>query len=126
MSISTFQVFGAMAGAIPFLAIGALLAYFFLQRAIWKMRKKLGRTHPGFCPSAYALGVVLQLVTLIYQPQLESKIRAERAELVEEDEQDEPEFPAWSLSRQLKRIRCGAAPEDQLLRIPFPGDGESY
>jgi hypothetical protein len=122
MRASALQAFGMLAGATPFLAIFALLTYFFLRRAIWKRKKRLGKVQLGVCPSAYALGTVLQLVTLFYQPQLECEIKASQVELVEEDDQEDPESPVENLDQQLKRIRGGEPLDGLIFRTSHPRD----
>jgi len=107
-----------LAGATPFLAILVLLAYFFMRRVIWSARKRLGKPQSGFCPSVYALGTVLQFVTLFYQPQVNFEIKTAQVEFVEEDDQGDPEAPAGSLDRQLKKIRRGESIEGLILRSP--------
>ena len=114
MRVSVFQAVGMLAGAVPFLAIFGLLTSFFLRRAIWKAKKRLGKVQLGFCPSSYALGTVLQLVTLFYQPQIDFEIKADQVEFVEEDDKDDPELSATNLDQQLKRIRRGE-PVDRLI-----------
>jgi hypothetical protein len=116
--VSVFQAFGMLAGAAPFLAIFGLLAYFFLRRAIWKAKKRLGKVRLGFCPSTYALGTVLQLVTFFYQPQVDFEIKAAQVEFVEEDDKGDPESPAGTLDQQLKKIRRGESLDGLILRTP--------
>jgi hypothetical protein len=100
----------------PFLAIFVLLTYFFLRRAIWKAKKRLGKVQLGFCPSSYALGTVLQLVTFFYQPQVGFEIKAAQVEFAEEDDKDDPESPVRTLDQQLKRIRRGESLDGLILR----------
>jgi hypothetical protein len=114
-----FQVLAMLAGATPFLAILVLLTYFFLRRALWSARKRLGKPQSGFCPSVYALGAVLQFVTLFYQPQVNSEIKTAQVEFVEEDDQGDPESPASTVDQQLKRIRRGELIDGLILRSPL-------
>jgi hypothetical protein len=121
MRVSAFQALGMLAGATPFLAIFVLLTYFFLRRAVWKAKKRLGKVQLGFCPSFYALGTVLQVMTFFYQPQVDFEIKAAQVEFVEEDDKDDPESPVRVLDQQLRRIRRGESLDGLTLRTSRSG-----
>ena len=104
------------ASGIPYLAIVAILAYYFLRRWAWKRRKRQGKS-AGFCPSASALGAVLLFAQTFYRPSVSRLIEARLVERVEDDDDGEPETPFEHLSRQLRRIRRGKPVDTLALRL---------
>ncbi|MGA8729196.1 MAG: hypothetical protein WB608_10640 [Terracidiphilus sp.] len=108
------QALGSLALVAPFLAIFAVFAHYHLRRAIWKRKRRLGKSLPGFCPSTFALGTALQLMPTFYRPSMDFAIKARLVEVVEEDDEGDPEKPAKHLHRQLRRIRRGE-PVDTLV-----------
>jgi hypothetical protein len=107
MSVQILYLCGSLALASPFLAIVAILVHYFLRRAVFRRNQRLGRKNTGFCPSSFALGTALQFIPMFYRPSLEFAIKARAVEVVEEDDDGDPEKPAKHLHRQLRRIRRG-------------------
>ena len=97
----------SLALASPFLVIVAILVHYRLRRAIFRRNQRLGRKIRGFCPSSFALGTALQLIPMFYRPSMDFAIKARAVEVLEEDDEGDPEKPAEHLHRQLRRIRRG-------------------
>ena len=104
------------ASVIPYLAIVAILIYYFLSRWAWKRRKRQGKS-AGFCPSASALGAVLLFAQIFYRPSVSWLIEARLVERVEDDDDGEPETPlnisaanfaAFATANQSIRWFCGS------------------
>ena len=113
MHSPTLYALGALALTAPFLTISVLFTYFLLRRAVWRGRKRQDKSRIGFCPSSFALGTALQLVSLFYRPSVEFAIKTAQREDVKDDDEGDPESPVKHLSYQLKRIRRGE-PIDRL------------
>jgi hypothetical protein len=117
MSVHLLYLCGNLALASPFLAIVAILVHYFLRRAIFRRNQRLGRKNAGFCPSSFALGTALQLMPTFYRPSIEFAIKARLVEVVEEDDEGDPEKPAKHLHRQLRRIRRGDPVETLVVKL---------
>ena len=104
------------ASGIPYLAIVAILVYYFLRRWAWRRRRHQGKS-AGFCPSASALGAVLLFAQIFYRPSVSWLIEAREVEREEDDDDGEPETPFEHLSRQLRRIRRGKPVDTLVLRL---------
>jgi hypothetical protein len=101
-----------------FLAFSTLIALLFLvQRARYKRNKRQGKKHPGFYPSAAALGIALISLQTLAQPDLHHSLEQRQTEADDEEENGDPDDPAAQLTRQLKRIRNGQ-PVDTL-KVPL-------
>lgn len=114
MSLQLLYLCGSLALASPFLAVVAILVYYHLRRAVFRRNQRLGRRNGGFCPSSFALGTALQLIPMFYCPSMDFAIKARLVQVVEEDDEGDPEKPAKHLHRQLRRIRRGE-PVDTLV-----------
>lgn len=108
---------GDLASAFPFLAIFAILVYYFLRRAAWRSKQRRGYTRPGFYPSAAALGSILLFAQMFYRPSVAYAVEARLEVDVEEDDAGDPETPAKALERQLRRIRRGEPVDRLILRL---------
>jgi len=97
----------SLALASPFLVIVAVLVHYHLRRTIFRRNQRRGRKNGGFCPSSFALGTALQLIPMFYRPSMDFAIKARAVEVIEEDDEVDPEKPAKHLHRQLRRIRRG-------------------
>lgn len=117
MQSPTLYALGALALSAPFMTISMLFAYFYLRRAIWSRQKRQGKTRLGFCPSSFALGTALQLVSLFYRPSVEFAIKSTQREDVKDDDEGDPESPVRHLNHQLKRIRRGEHIDRLTLRL---------
>ncbi|HEX4577058.1 MAG TPA: hypothetical protein VH117_06880 [Edaphobacter sp.] len=106
---------------------GAFLAFFTLfalvvvfQRARYKFRKRRGKKHLGFYPSAAALSLALLSLQTLAQPDLNHSLEQRETEAADEDDEGDPDDPAAQLSRQLKRIRNGETLEaSETLKVPL-------
>jgi hypothetical protein len=104
-----------------FLAFCTLIALVFaLQRARYKHRKRRGKKHLGFYPSAAALSLALISLQTLAQPDLNHSLEQRQTEAAEQDDEGDPNDPAAHLARQLKRIRDGQPLEpSETLMIPL-------
>jgi hypothetical protein len=107
---------------VPFLLMGLILVHYVLRRALWRRRKRLGKSRLGFYPSAFALGMALQFVQVYHRPSMAYVREVKREEQDDGDEDDlgEPETPAARRKhffRQLWRIRRGDPVDKLVLRI---------
>jgi len=107
MILQLLYVCGSLALASPLLVIVAILVHYYLRRALFRRNQRLGRKNRGFCPSSFALGTALQLLPMFYRPSMDFAIKARAVEVIEEDNEGDPEKPARHLHRQLRRIRRG-------------------
>jgi hypothetical protein len=107
MILQLLYLCGNLALASPLLIIFSILVHYYLRRAICRRNRRLGRKNRGFCPSSFALGTALQLLPMFYRPSMDFAIKARAVEVIEEDDEGDPEKPAKHLHRQLRRIRRG-------------------
>ena len=98
---------GSLALASPFLLIVAILVHYCLRRAFFRRNQRLGRRNKGFCPSSFALGTALLMLPVFYRPSVDFAIKARAVEVIQEDDEGDPEKPAKQLHSQLRRIRRG-------------------
>lgn len=117
MSIHLLYLCGSLALASPFLVIVAIFVHYFLQRAVFRRNQRLGRRNRGFCPSSFALGTALQLIPMFYRPSMDFAIKARLVQVVEEDDEGDPEKPAKHLHRQLRRIRRGQRVDTLVVKL---------
>jgi hypothetical protein len=103
--------------AAPFLAIMAILVYYSLRKAAWRHKRRFGRGNLGFYPSCIALGMALQFVQVFYRPDTAYALEARQEEVVDDDDEGDPETLTKQLSRQLKRIRLGEPIERLILGL---------
>jgi len=102
---------------VPYIAVVVILLHYVWRRAAWRRGKRLGRKRLGYYPSAFALGMVLQFVEVFYRPSVDYVLETKQEEVVEEDDEGDPETGTMQLSRQLKRIRRGERVERLVLRV---------
>jgi hypothetical protein len=107
MILKLLYLCGNLALASPFLVIVVILVHYHLRRVIFSRNKRLGRRNTGFCPSSFALGTALQLIPMFYRPSMDFAIKARAVQVIEEDDESDPEKPAKHLHPQLRRIRRG-------------------
>jgi hypothetical protein len=88
-----------------------------VQRALWRWRKKKGRSKLGFYPSGASIGNALQVLQAIAEPQVQHVIEERLEEPAEDDDEAGPKDPAAHLMRQARRIRKG---EDVRLTALLP------
>jgi hypothetical protein len=100
---------------MAFIILVALL--FFFQRIRYRRRKRLGKKHFGFYPSAALMGNALQSLQLLAQPDVQYILEEKQDEDADEDGDAGPDDPTAHLNRQLKRIRRGE-PIDTL-KVPL-------
>jgi hypothetical protein len=112
-----FYLCGSLALASPLLVIVAILVHYSLRRAIFRRNQRLGRRNRGFCPSSFALGTALQLLPMFYRPSMDFAIKAKAVEVIEEDDEGDPEKPAKHLHSQLRRIRRGEPLEKLVVKL---------
>ena len=117
MGLNALYSFGIFLLNAPYIAIGVILAHYVWRRAAWRRGRRRGRKRLGYYPSALALGMVLQFVEVFYRPSVDHVLETKQVEVVEEDDEGDPETAAKELSRQLKRIRRGEAVERLVLRV---------
>jgi len=117
MRIDALYFCGVLLSNAPYLAVVAILAHYIWRRAAWRRGKRLGRKRLGYYPSAFALGMVLQFVEVFYRPSVDYVLETKQEEVVEEDDEGDPETGTKELSRQLKRIRRGERVERLILRV---------
>ena len=80
---------------------------FFLQRYRWRRRKRQGKSNWGFYPSSASLGIALQELSVMAQPQVEHVLQEKMSEDAEDDSDGGPEDPVAHLHRQAARMRRG-------------------
>jgi hypothetical protein len=78
-----------------------------VQRALWRLRKKRGKSKLGFYPSAASIGNALQVLQAIAEPQVQHVIEERLEEPTDEDDEAGPKDPTAHLMRQARRIRKG-------------------
>jgi hypothetical protein len=117
MRIDALYSLGTLLSNAPYIAVVVILAHYVWRRAAWRRGKRLGRKRLGYYPSALALGMVLQFVEVFYRPSVDHVLETKQEEVVEEDEEGDPELGAMQLNGQLKRIRRGDAVERLVLRV---------
>jgi uncharacterized protein (UPF0305 family) len=61
--------------------------------------------------------MVLQFVEVFYRPSVDHVLEMKQEEVVEEDDEGDPETGEMQLSGQLKRIRRGESVERLVLRV---------
>jgi hypothetical protein len=101
----------------PFLTIGAILVYYCLLRARWRLNQRSGRKNSGFCPSSFALGMAFQFIQVFYLPSVDNVIEVMQNEDADENDEGDPESPTKQLNRQYKRIRRGEPVDRLVLRL---------
>ena len=91
--------------------LGLLLIFgmgvLFVQRALWRWKKRTGKGMLGFCPSAAALGNALQVIQVIAQPHVKYVIEEKLEEPSDADDESGRLDPTAHLMRQARRIRNG-------------------
>jgi hypothetical protein len=117
MNISVSDILGMLAAGSPFLAIVGLLMHYYLRRAGWRRRRRLGVISLGLCPSSSSLGTAFQFMQVFHRPSMAYVLEAKQDEDVDEDDQGDPNTPAKHLHRQLRRIRRGERVDTLVLRL---------
>jgi len=111
------SVLGSLAVCAPFLAVFAILTYYLLLRARWRINRRLGIRNRGFCPSSSALGAAFLFLQVFYRPSVATVVEIKQQEDADEDDEGDPESLTRQLSRQLKRIRRGEPVDRLVLRL---------
>ena len=106
MKMDAVYAWGMVAGALPFLAIVLILAYFVVLRIRWRVGRRLGWVL-GYYPSTFALGMALRFVQVFYRPSVEHVVEMRADEEADLDENGELVGSERHLRRQLRRIRRG-------------------
>lgn len=114
MHICALDALEAFSFSAPFVAIAALLIYYFFLRVRWRLSQRAGKKKPVFRPSSAALGIALLFVQVLYRPSVASVAAAQQEKDTENDEEGDPECKVRQLGPQLKKIRRGE-PVDQLV-----------
>ncbi len=78
-----------------------------VQRALWRRRKKAGKSRFGFYPTGASIGTALQALQAITQPRTQHVIEEMLEEPAEDDDEAGPKDPTAHLMRQARRIRRG-------------------
>jgi hypothetical protein len=120
MQFDVLYLFFMLLGSTPALAVVAIVAiivHYNLRRGAWRLRRRLGRRHVGFCPSSAALGTACQFMQVYHRPSVAHILEAKRNEAADEDEDGDPERCAKRLSQQLKRIRRGEPANRLVVRL---------
>ena len=78
-----------------------------VQRALWRRRKKAGKSRLGFYPTGASIGNALHALQAIAQPRAQHVIEEMLEEPAEDDDEAGPKDPAAHLMRQARRIRKG-------------------
>lgn len=91
---------------------------FFFQRMRWKHRKRRGKRHPGFYPTAASAGNALHALQIFAQPKVRYVLQEKLSEDEEEDDEGDTDDPSVRLKGQLRRIRRGEPVGD--LEVPLP------
>jgi hypothetical protein len=90
----------------------------FVQRTLWRLRKKAGKSKIGFYPSGTSMGNALQALQAIANPQVLYVIEEKLEEPVDEEDETGPKDPTAHLMRQAKRIRNGEKVERLTALLP--------
>ena len=116
---TVYSAVAALALGSPFLAILAILAYYYLFRVPWGRNRTSVKRRSRFSSSSAGLGTVLLGLTLIYRPRIHYAIEAQHRQVEDADEDDKggPDSPKKHFLRQLRRIRRGEHVETLSLRL---------
>jgi hypothetical protein len=117
MNISVSSILGMLAFSSPGWLIVGLLIHYYLRRAGWKRRRRLGVISLGFCPTSASLGTAFQFMQAFHRPSMAYVIQAKQEEDADEDDQGGPDSPSRHLHRQLRRIRRGEPVDRLVLRL---------
>jgi hypothetical protein len=83
----------------------------YVQRALWRWRKKSGnksrKSRLGFYPTGASIGNALHMLQAIAEPQVQHVIEERLEEPVDEEDETGPKDPTAHLMRQARRIRNG-------------------
>ena len=79
---------------------------FYLRRFLWRLRKRQGRGHLGFCPTYTSAGNALQALQVMAQPRAGTR-RRKSSTMKRMTTMREIQTIRGSISRQLRRIRRG-------------------
>jgi len=90
---------------------------FFFQRIRWQYRKRRGKRHLGFYPTAGSAGNALHALQMFVQPQVRYVLLEKLSEEEEQDDEGGSDDPYMRLERQLRQIRRGEPVGD--LEIPL-------
>lgn len=117
MGANFFDLICMFLFSVPVLTIGVLLGVYVSRRAVWKRGKRLGRTSLGYYPSAFALGMALQIFQAYYRPTTDYVVAVKLVEDAEDDDEGDPETPTRHMNRQLRRIRRGEPIDTLVFRL---------
>jgi hypothetical protein len=90
----------------------------FVQRLLWRVRKRPGKSKLGFYPTGASMGNALQVLQAIADPQVLHVIEQKLDEPVDEEDETGPKDPTAHLMRQAKRIRNGEKIERLTALLP--------
>jgi hypothetical protein len=90
----------------------------FVQRTLWRWRKKRGKSRWGFFPTGASMGNALQVLQAIAEPQIQHVIEERLEELTDEDDEAGPKDPTAHLMRQARKIRNGEKVEQLTTILP--------
>lgn len=95
-----------------------LLIFFvmYVQRGLWRRRARRGIRNPGFYPSYGSLGIALQTLQKMADPQALYVLEEKDADDVDDDEEGGEDDPSKALHRQLRKIRRGERIERLTIR----------
>jgi hypothetical protein len=97
-----------LASSLRGLVVFLLLAVcaFYIQRALWKMKRRSGGNRFGFFPTYTSAGNAFQQLQMLAEPQTGYVIEEKAVDEAEENDNGEPEDEA-NLMHQLRQIRNG-------------------
>lgn len=95
-----------------------LVCSLYVQRGLWRLRKRAGKSNLGFYPSGAALGNALQTLQAIAQPRAQHVIVERLEEPTDEDDETGPKDSTAHLIWQARRIRHGEHVERLTALLP--------
>ena len=106
--------------AVNALAVLTCCLTFLVRRALWRRRKRNGRSSRGFFPTYASAGNALQVLQVMPEPRAEYVLEEKLEEEADDDEDGDPCDPTKHLNRQLKQIRRGEKLERLTIMRPLP------
>jgi hypothetical protein len=116
-SLNAANSWSTLLNAAPFLCLAPFFVLFYLRRAGWKRRRRLGKKSLGFSPSTFTLGIALQNLQAFTHPNVEYVLQEKYDEDADEDGNGDPDDPKEQMKRQLRRIRLGQSVDRLILRL---------
>jgi hypothetical protein len=115
--MNLLDILGTLAFYVPFLAIGAILAFNRLRVLKRNRADRSSSSKRAVRGSLVAEGVMFQHLQVFFRPSMAYVLEAEQDESADEDESGEPESPLAAFHRQLRRIRRGEQVDRLVLRL---------